>query len=945
MKLAQPTSSRVTQTEKVFVFESQRLWQELITVLSMATIVGTDDRSIRIPKTHLRSRRNLARYLAMILSVTALGWASMPEDSRSLKIENWLLQTSAKVTQSGEELSLPTAETRDWVPAVVPGTVLASLAKAKIVPDPNYGVNLRNLLGSKFDNVRIQADTPMDSESEFFVPWWYRAKFTLAENRKGRVLWLHFDGINYRADIWLNGHQVTRASDTVGTWRVFDFNVTKWLRPGGENAIAVRVYPPRQSYDLALSFVDWNPGAPDRYMGLFREVSIVNCGPVAIRYPAVTSHLRLPDTSNAQLTVLARLVNGSDEAQRGKLQGTIGDIKFSQEFELQPEETRDVVLDSGTFPHLIIKNPRLWWPAQMGTPSLYGLKLEFLVRGVLSDSAQTRFGIRQTTSEIDSHGHLLFRINGKPVLVRGGGWALDLMVPKSRERLEQEFEYVEDLGLNTIRQEGMFETDDFFDIADEKGILVMSGWSCSLWESWAKWGEEQVRVAQESLQSQMLRLRSHPSMLVWVNGSDNPPPADIETMYLNIEREYLWPNPTLSSAIELPSQVTGTSGVKQTGPYEYVVPALFMHETGDYDGDRGGAFGFNPEAGPGPAIPPIETLKEIFPKEHLWPVDDWWTFHAGLHDFRDLHVFLHSLDARFGEPSNLDDFLLKAQVMRYEAVRAFYEGYSRNKYTSATGVIIWLLNNAWPSLIWNLYDYQLRTAGGYFGAKIAMEGVHPLYGYDDNSISVVNSRYQDMRRLKLSAQIYDLDMKERFSRQELFDAAADSSSKIFVLPEIKDLTPVYFLRLTVTDDRGKSLGSNFYWLSNPRETVSNYVNRDNAFAERFADFRALQRLPKVSVEARSTTSQEHDRQVTRVTLRNQSKSLAFFIALKLVGCGDSKDRDVVPVLWSDNYISLLPGESRDLTARFRANQSQPVGVNIAGWNVNSSSIGCPAQSQ
>ena len=893
----------------------------------------------------MHSARKIAGYFALVLTATLLVRASTPEVNRSLKIENWLLQTSAKVTDSGEAISLPGMETRDWIPAVVPGTVLASLAQAKIVPDPDYGVNLRNLLGRKFDNVKIQADTPMDSESEFFVPWWYRAKFTVPKDLKGQVLWLHFGGISYRADIWLNGHQITKSTETVGTWRVYDFNVTQWIEPGRENAIAVRIGAPVKSDDLALSFVDWNPGSPDRYMGLFREVSIVSAGPVAVRYPTVVSHLNLPDTSSAQLTVAARLVNGTDKPQSGTLQGTIGDIQFSQQFDLRPKETRDVAFGPGTFPQLNVKNPRLWWTAQMGTPNLYNLNLVFSVRGVVSDSAQTHFGIRQASSELDSHGHLLFRINGKKVLIRGGGWTLDLMVPKSRERLEQEFEYVENLGLNTIRLEGMFETQDFFDLADEKGILIMVGWSCSLWESWAKWGDEQMQVAEKSLQSQMLRLRSHPSILVWLNGSDGPPPPNIETMYLNIEREYLWPNPILSSAIETPSLVTGPSGVKQTGPYEYVVPEFFMHETTEGDGDRGGASGFNTETGPGPSIPPLETLKEIFPKEHLWPVDDWWTFHAGLHDFRDLHVFIHCLNERYGEPSGLDDFVVKSQMMRYEAVRSMYEGYSRNKYTSSTGVVIWMLNNSWPSMIWNLYDYYLRTGGGYFGAKISLEGLHPLYGYDDNSISVVNSHYQDARKLKVDAQIYDLDMKRRFSRQEEFDAAADSSIKIFTLPEIKDLTPVYFLRLSVTDDRGKLVGSNFYWLPNPRETVSNYVNIGDGFAERFADFRALQRLPKMSVDATSKTTREHDHQVTRVTMRNNNKSLAFFIRLKLTGCGDDQDKDIVPSVWSDNYISLLPGETRELTATLLADQPSPIGVGIAGWNVNPSNVGCPAQSQ
>jgi exo-1,4-beta-D-glucosaminidase len=879
---------------------------------------------------------------ALVLTSVAHSQASR-ESGRSLRMENWVLQTSATVTDSGETLSMPGAQIKNWLPAVVPGTVVGSLAKDNVIPDPYYGINLRNLLGDKFNSDKVQDDLPMDSDNQFFVPWWYRTEFTVPANLKGKVLWLHFGGINYRADIWFNGRQLTDAKATVGTWRIYDFNITELVRYGSANALAVRIYPSAQSDDLAISYVDWNPATPDRYMGLFREVSIVSAGPVAIRYPAVISRLDLPDTSRAHLTVAVRLVNGTKQPQRGTLHGTIENIQFSQAFDLKPEETRDVLLDPGTFPQLNLENPRLWWPAQMGTPNLYSLKLNFVVNEEQSYITQTRFGIRKITSELDANGHLLIRVNGKKILIRGGGWSMDLMNPKSSQQLHQEFDYVKDLGLNSIRLEGMLETDEFFDLADEQGILIMAGWTCSLWETWVKWGNEQFQVAEESLRSQILRLRSHPSMFVWANGSDFPPPPDLEKKYLAIEREYHWPDPIISSVTQEPTPVTGASGVKETGPYDYVIPEFFMDETAEDESDRGGATGFNTETGPGPSIPPIETLQEILPKEHLWPIDDWWTFHAGLHDYKDLHVFTNSLNLRYGEPSTLDDFLVKSQMMRYEAVRAMFEAYTRNKYTKATGVILWMLNNCWPSLIWNLYDYHLRTAGGYYGAKIALESLHPLYGYDDRSISLTNSRYENANGLTVIAHIYDLDMKERYSHQQSVDAPADSSNKIFTLPELKDLTPVYFLKLSVKDHSGRVVGSNFYWLSTTPETITHYPNVDGALAETFADFRALRQLPKVKLETTSETSQQKDRQLTRVRLRNDSASLAFFVKVNLTSCSNGKD--IVPVLWNDNYVSLLPGETRELTASFRAMQSSPVRVDITGWNVSPLSIGCSEKSR
>jgi exo-1,4-beta-D-glucosaminidase len=427
-------------------------------------------------------------------------------------------------------------------------------------------------------------------------------------------------------------------------------------------------------------------------------------------------------------------------------------------------------------------------------------------------------------------------------------------------------------------------------------------------------------------------------MLVWLNGSDNPAPPEIEKMYLAVERELLWPNPIVSSASQQETSVTGKSGVKMTGPYEYVVPEFWSEEQ-DGETDRGGAFGFNTETGPGPAIPPLETLEQILPKEHLWPVDDWWSFHAGLVDFKDIHVHQKMLNERYGEATNLDDFLMKSQAMRYEAIRVMYEAYTRNKY-NATGVIIWMLNNGWPSLIWNLYDYELRVAGGYFGAKKALEGLHPMYGYDDRAVWVLNSEYKDANKLSLTAKIYDLNMKEVFSRQANVDAAADSTNKVFTLPELGQTTPVYFLNLALNDSSGKLVGSNFYWLTSKPETITHgVVNINDGFAQDVADFRALSQLPKVTIKATSQTTQGQGDPVTQITLSNENASLAFFVRLNLSTCDSGKE--ILPILWSDNYVSLLPGETREVTASYRTDGSKPVRVDVTGWNVNHITTDCP----
>ena len=419
------------------------------------------------------------------------------------------------------------------------------------------------------------------------------------------------------------------------------------------------------------------------------------------------------------------------------------------------------------------------------------------------------------------------------------------------------------MGLNTVRLEGKLETEEFFEMADRQGILVMAGWCCcDFWEHWGSWKDEDFEIAKSSLRDQIYRLRSHPSMVMWLNGSDNPPPPDVEEMYLKIESDLRWPNPIVSSATAKPTTLTGGSGVKMSGPYEYVAPSywaadphLHTEEKSCNAGGCGGAYGFNTETSMGPAVPPIESVRRMVPKDHLWtvdgPLDQYWNFHAGGGSFKTIQVFTDALNARYGKAASAEDFTYKSQLMTYEGVRAMYEAYSRNKYTS-TGVIQWMLNNAWPSMIWHLYDYYLRPGGGYFGAKKAMQTLDPVYGYDDHSVWLVSSQYVDAKGLKLAARVFNLDGTQKFSKDTALDAAADSTAKVFELPQIEGLSPAYFLDLRITDGSGKLVGSNFYWLSTKPETLdwakSNWYTTPTAS---YADYTSLAQLPKVKLNVSS----------------------------------------------------------------------------------------------
>ena len=863
-----------------------------------------------------------------------------PPDKLALR-EHWTLQSSAKVEGKGEMISTPAFVPQGWHDATVPTTVVAALVKDKTLPDPFLAMNLRQFsgltypIGGNFSNIAMQTDSP------YAVSWWYRKQFAAPASYAGKTVWLNFKGINYRANVWLNGKQIANSDNIAGAWRTYEFNVTDALKPGHENVLAVQVFAPTEN-DLAITFVDWNPAPPDKNMGLWREVYLTASGPVALRYPTVVSRLNLSANDSAQLTVSAQVKNGSSQPVKGKLKGQIENVAFEQDLELAPSETKDVTFTPDQFPQLVFSNPRLWWPTQMGKPSLYPLKMQFEVGGTVSDHSTTEFGIRQVTSEINPTGGRAFHINGKNILIRGGGWTPDMMLRENSQRLRDEFRYVRDMGLNTVRLEGKLETQEFFDLADHEGILVMAGWCCcDFWERWTRWKPQDFEIAQQSLRDQIYRLRSHPSMVMWLNGSDNPPPPDVEQMYLDIEKQLLWPNPVVSSATGKPTTVTGNSGVKMSGPYEYIAPSYWEQDTPAGQPNRklcnpggcGGAYGFNSETSMGPAVPPLESIRAMVGKDHLWPIDEVWNYHAGGGEFKTIKVFSDALANRYGKSDSAEDFATKSQLQTYEGVRAMYEAYSRNKYQS-TGVIQWMLNNAWPSMIWHLYDYYLRPAGGYFGAKRALEALHPVYGYDDHSIWLVSSQYENASNLKLTTKIYNLDMTEKFSQENKLGAPSDSTAKIFTLPDVADLSPTYFLVLRLENAGGTLVGSNFYWLSTKPETLdwakSTWWMTPT---DSFADYTALAQLPKVKLKVTQHTELKGEDSITRVAIENPSNNLAFFVRLKLDK--GVKGEEILPVVWEDNYISLLPGEKREVSATYRASElgSAKPAIEISGWNV------------
>src|ERR1700722_1760444 len=370
-------------------------------------------------------------------------------EAKSVLRDGWSLQTSAKVEAKGEVISTPQFSPRGWHEVTVPTTVVAALVKEKTLPDPLFGMNLRDFpginypVGANFSNIAMAPDSP------YAVSWWYRKQFVVPSSYKGKTVWLKFNGINYRANVFLNGKQIANSDDVAGAWRTYEFNITEAAKSGAANVLAIQVFSPTE-HDLAITFVDWNPAPPDKNMGLWREVYLRSSGPVALRYPTVVSKLNPPTNDSARLTVTAQLKNGTNQPVKGKLKGQIEAVKFEQDVELAANEAKDVTFTPEQFQQLVFANPRLWWPTQMGKPNLYPLSMEFEANGAVSDHSNTEFGIREITSDFNSVGGRAFHINGKNILIRGGGWTTDLMMRENSQRLHDEFRYVRDMGLNTI---------------------------------------------------------------------------------------------------------------------------------------------------------------------------------------------------------------------------------------------------------------------------------------------------------------------------------------------------------------------------------------------------------------------------------------------------------------------------------------------------------------
>ncbi len=847
--------------------------------------------------------------------------------------ENWKIQSSQYVFITGKELSLEASHTKDWIPARVPSTVLGTLVTNHIYKAPYFGENLRHI-----------------PTKQFKVPWWYTTSFHINEDQIEFHASLDFEGINYKANVWLNGKQIAHSQSIHGAYRMTSLDINGAVI-SGQNLLAVEVIPPKPG-DFSTGFVDWNPSPPDGNMGIFRLVKLVLYKGVKIKRPFVRSEVGLRNLNTAQLAVSAELQNTTHSSISGMLRGKIEDIEFQQEVSLEANSSMLIEFDPLVFPQLKLDNPRLWWPVHLGDPNLYKLEIYFIIGEQVSDATEIMFGIREVEDFWLNDIHRGFKINGQKVLIKGAGWTDDLLLMDTDDSIEAQIKYVKQMNLNTIRLEGFWGKDHkLYDLCDQHGILLMVGWSCH-WEHEIHMGvpvneryggvykPKDIEHIARAWEDQLIWLRNHPSIFVWTVASDKVPITELEQKYLETFKKYDSTRPYLNSTggvgsdkhvignEDVISDISGSSGVKMLGPYAYTAPVYWFTDT-----NFGGAYGFNTETGPGAQVPQLESLKRFIPQDQLWPIGDVWNYHCGRYEFGDLSRFITAIRERYGNPENLEEFNQKAQAMNYELMRPMFEAFQVHRDRS-TGIIQWMLNAAWPKMYWQLYDYYLMPTGAFYATKKACSPLHLIYNYGDHSIYATNNYAHPTNNLQARIRIYDINSKLYLDQSIDFDISEDSSLPLYKIKDkdLKDISTTYFIDLRIFDNNNKVIDTNFYWLST-KEEVLDYEDDLGEFAfhtpsKVYADLSLLSSMAKVDIGVDYQIKELETEQELSLSITNTGSIIAFLINIKLQD--KNTGSPILPVFWEDNFISLLPKEQRTLKTRFRHNAT--VKLEIEAWN-------------
>jgi hypothetical protein len=820
-------------------------------------------------------------------------------DSGSLLADGWRLRSSLFETNSPKAISSTGYDDAQWLPAIVPGTVLASYLAAGAIPDPNFG------------NQQSQISDDFFTGHDF----WYRNTFVLASNRPPGRLWLGFDGINWTADVYLNG---VKLGGINGAFLRGRLEMTRTAVRGGTNCLAVlihRVAHPGQprhkllgrSYPnggilgldspTILSSIGWNwlPTIRGRNVGIWNDVRIESSGDLILKDPWVSSEL--PFTDRAELTVRAEVQNLADVPKRAVLRLSMNSIQWRRDLLLGPHETKSVVIDKASCPGLALEHPQLWWPNGYGAQNLHAMDLALESDGQMSDQKHLKFGIRKMEYRVED-GQLRIYVNGCRILCRGGNWGMDEgLLRCDREGYDLRVKLHRDMNLVMIRNwVGMVGRGDFYDACDKYGLLV---WD-DFWLANPVDGPDPADHAMfmSNVVDKIRRVRGHPCEAIYCGRNEGYPPPDLDQAIgravTNLDGTRLY----------LPDSAAGE--VTGHGPYDVKDPEWYFENRGRT---------FHSELGI-VCVPPVESMRAMMPGENLWPINDMWA----VHDYQTPRAPLYTarIEQRYGPATSIEDYCRKAQMVNMETAKAMFESLQGNQ---GGGLLLWMTQPAWPSLICQLYDYYFEPTAACFGTKKACEPLHILWDSHTDTIKVANDTITDYKGLTAEARVFvDLGGTECWQKRAAINAPATSAVSCFQLERPAGQSHVFFVKLALR--RGsETLSENFYWSGAKGGSCSE-----------------LEKLPRVALPASATKSENGQSCRIRVNVSNPTRVVALMIRLKVVR-NRSGDR-VLPAFYSDNYFSLLPGETREASVEFSSADlaGELPKVIEEGWNVSTREI-------
>jgi mannosylglycoprotein endo-beta-mannosidase len=840
----------------------------------------------------------------------------------------WRCAPVAEIKASGTTVSTSAFTNANWMPATVPGTVLTTLLNNKKVPDPFYGMN----------NEKIK---DIYSTGRDYYTYWFVKDFKEAAPQNGQQVYLNFRGVNYSCEIYLNGKKVNPETHH-GMFLRQSYNITSLLSKSGENRLAVLVYPPdpvgnpnggqggdgRIAKGVGLQYTagwDWIQPMRDRNTGIWDKVTIEKTGAINIINPHVVTIV--PGIRNVRGAQQPAIIRASAELQnptanlvKGTLQYILDGNLIKKNVTIAPNTTQEVALGS-----LTLKNPKLWWPNGYGPQNLYDLKMQFLTDGTkLSDQEIVSVGVRQITSDWNNETHSRYiMVNGQKIFIKGGNWIIsDAMLRFTDSRYDAEVRFHRDMNLNLIRVWGgaLVERPEFYKACDKYGMLVfqdfwISGDADGKWLDPLKADDQWTRrkypddhaLYLKSVADQIKLVRNHASLAIWCGGNETTPPEDIllavrDTIMPKLDGTRWFVDYSNSDKMSM-----NTLGGNGDGPYGIQQLSTFW-ETKTYP--------FNSEVG-SVGLSDYESLQRFIPKENLIAplylngknkVDSVWEYHK--------YIGYDTTIDPYGKAKDAKDFATKAQLVNYDQYRALMEGFSSHMWSWYTGTIIWKTQNPWTAMRGQMYDYYLDPNACLYGLHKGSELLHSMYNPVTGMVSIINNGFEIKRDLMLAVSTIDMNGRDSLLTQ-LFVEAQPSSVKAF-LPMKPAVDPLakekgVFLCLQILDKNKKKLSENIYWLANEHGIYSGLNEMQPA---------------KLSTTARKTANGKIE-----VTLTNSAKApLAFFNRLSLVD--QATHKRILPTFYSDNYISVLPGDSKkvELVYQPQTGQAMPL-VSISGWNL------------